>query len=164
MRIIHRASMVFLLKDVYSRTPVTNAVILCNGKQNPYTRKDCGHYVFSNLSPGKYDIYINCTGYNDLNLTVDLKENQTQIMDLNLSYAPNNLNISRVTRFKITCKKDGELLKNSPVKLILLNELADIKVTEESATDSDLLKLNVNFTPELLDQNYLYEFDEIPYE
>lgn len=108
MRIIHRASMVFLLKDVYSRTPVTNAVILCNGKQNPYTRKDSGHYVFSNLSPGKYDIYINCTGYNDLNLTVDLKENQTQIMDLNLSYAPNNLNISRVTRFNITCKKDGE--------------------------------------------------------
>ena len=37
MRVIHKASLVFKLKDLYSKAPVINAVILCNGKQNPYT-------------------------------------------------------------------------------------------------------------------------------
>ena len=47
MRVIHKASLVFLLKDVYFKYPLTDAVILCNGKQNPYTRKNDGHYVLS---------------------------------------------------------------------------------------------------------------------
>ena len=60
MRLLHKASLVFLLKDVYSKYPVISAVILCNGKQNPYTRKNDGYYVFSNLNPGNYDIEISC--------------------------------------------------------------------------------------------------------
>ena len=73
MRVIYRASLVFLLRDIYSKMPVTNASILCGGKQNPYTRKKSGHYVFSNLYPGKYNISITCKVYNSLNFDVEIR-------------------------------------------------------------------------------------------
>ena len=101
MRIIHQAALVFMLKDIYSKTPVTNAVILCDGKQNPYTRKDDGYYVFSDLYPKEYDISIRCKGYAPLDFPVKLRENETLVIHKNMSYSADNENLRNVTRFFI---------------------------------------------------------------
>jgi len=164
MRVIYRASLVFLLKDVYSKHPVTNAVILCNGKQNPYTRKASGHYVFSNLYPGKYEISIVCKGYNSLNFSVELKENETKEIIYDLSYTPDNQNIMNLTRFELTCTRNKEVLSEMPIILKLTNELEFLKMLEPIKAESDELKTNLEMVPDLLGQKYIYEVADKSYE
>ena len=164
MRIIYRASLVFLLKDIYSKLPITSAVILCNGKQNPYTRKKDGHYVFSNLYPGKYEVDISCKGYNPLKFYVDLKENETKIINSDLSYSPDNQNISNVTRFEITCIRKKQALANIPIDITLQNAASFMKLLEPIKAGSDEVKLNVEMLTSLLGQNYVYEIDKKKYD
>ncbi len=159
MRVIYRASLVFLLKDVYSKYPITSAVILCNGKQNPYTRKASGHYVFSNLYPGKYEISIVCKGYSSLNFSVELKENETKEIIHDLSYTPDNQNIMNLTRFELTCTKNKKALSGLPIMLKLTNELEFLKMLEPIKTGSDELKTNLEMVPSLLGQKYIYEVE-----
>lgn len=164
MRVIYKASLVFLLKDIYSKLPITTAVILCNGKQNPYTRKNDGHYVFSNLYPGNYEIDISCKGYNPLKLQIELKENETKIINSDLSYTPNNQNIMNLTRFEITCVRKKKPLVNIPITITLKNEASFIKLLEPIKPGSDELKLNVEMLPSLLGQKYVYEVDKKKYD
>ena len=158
MRVIHKASLAFLLKDIYSKMPVSNAVILCNGKQNPYTHKKSGHYVFSNLYPGEYQISISCKGYNDLNFPVILRENETKEIVSDLSYSVDNQDMMRITRIEAECRHGKKLLKNAGVRLRLKNELSFLKLIEPTPQGSDVLKLNVEMITGLLGQNYVYEF------
>lgn len=164
MRVIYRASLVFLLKDIFSKMPITSAVILCNGKQNPYTRKASGHYVFSNLYPGKYDISITCRGYNDINLTVDLKENQTKEIILDLSYSQDNQEILNLTRFEFNCTRYKKPLSNIPLTLKLKNELKFLKVIEAVEPNTDKIKTNMELVTGLLGQKYIYEVKGKEYE
>ena len=164
MRVIHKASLVILLKDIYSKLPITSAVILCNGKQNPYTRKKDGHYVFSNLYPGKYEVDISCKGYNPLKLYIDLKENETKIINSDLSYSPDNQNIANVTRFEITCIRKKQALVNIPIEITLQNEASFMKLLEPIKAGSDEVKLNVEMLTGLLGQNYVYEIDKKKYD
>ncbi len=163
MRVIYRASLVFLLKDIYSKLPITSAVILCNGKQNPYTRKNDGHYVFSNLYPGSYEVDINCKGYNPLRIHIDLKENETKIINSDLSYTPDNQNIANVTRFEITCIRKKQPLANTQVIVRLQNEASFMKLLEPIKAGSDELKLNIEMMTGLLGQSYIYEVDKKKY-
>ena len=158
MRVIHKASLAFLLKDIYSKMPVSNAVILCNGKQNPYTHKKSGHYVFSNLYPGEYEISISCKGYNSLNFPVTLRENETKEIVSDLSYSVDNQDMMRITRIEAECRHGKKLLKNAGVRLRLKNELSFLKLIEPTPQGSDVLKLNVEMITGLLGQNYVYEF------
>ena len=105
MRVIHRASLVFLLKDLYSKSPITSAVILCDGKQNPYTRKNDGHYVFSNLYPQEYKINISCAGYVPLEFKVNLRENETQVIPITMPYTVDNVAINKMLHFNINKSK-----------------------------------------------------------
>ena len=163
MRILYKASLVFLLKDIYSKLPVTHAVILCNGKQNPYTRKKEGHYVFSNLYPGNYDIEIDCKGYNSLRFSIDIRENETKEIITDLSYAPDNQNITNLTRLEINCIQKKKLLKDIPVTLKLKNELTFLKLLEPVKSGTDKLKLNVDMITHLLCQKYVYEVGKKSY-
>ena len=158
MRVIHRAALVFMLKDIYSKMPITNAVILCNGKQNPYTRKKDGYYVFSNLYPMDYEISISAKGYTDLNFNVTLRENETQVHHYDMSYSVDNENLTHLTRFEITVSHKKERLKNTEIKLVLKNEAKFMKVIEAAQAGTDELKLNLDMTPSLIGQNYIYEF------
>ena len=157
MRVIHKASLAFLLKDIYSKMPVSNAVILCNGKQNPYTHKKSGHYVFSNLYPGEYEISISCKGYNSLNFPVVLRENETKEIVSDLSYSVDNQDMMRTTRIEAVCRHGKKILKNSGVRLKLKNELSFLKLIEPTEQNSDVLKLSVDMITGLLGQNYIYE-------
>lgn len=158
MRVIHRAALVFMLKDIYSKMPITNAVILCNGKQNPYTRKKDGYYVFSNLYPMDYEISISAKGYTDLNFNVTLRENETQVHHYDMSYSVDNENLTHLIRFEITVSHKKERLKNTEIKLVLKNEAKFMKVIEAAQAGTDELKLNLDMTPSLIGQNYIYEF------
>lgn len=160
MRVIHKASLVFLLKDIYSKMPVSNAVILCNGKQNPYTHKKSGHYVFSNLYPGEYQISISCKGYNNINFPVTLRENETKEIVSDLSYSVDNQEMMRTTRIEADCRHGKKkILKNTGIRLRLKNELSFMKLIEPTEQGSDVLKLNIEMITGLLGQNYVYEFE-----
>lgn len=165
MRLLHRASLVFLLNDIYSKSPITTAVILCNGKQNPYTRKDDGHYVFSNLYPGNYIINISCVGYVPIELKINLKENETIVMPITMAYSVNNNAMQKLTRFNLYIEHETKPLKNEKVMLRLCNELNFLKLTEPIAAKSDAMKLNLeDFTPGILGQSYVYKVGGENYE
>lgn len=155
---IHKAALVFMLKDIYSKMPITNAVILCNGKQNPYTRKKEGYYVFSNLFPGEYEINIKAKGYVELNFNVTLRENETQVLHYDMPYSVDNESLTHLARFEIAVSHQKERIKNKEVKLILKNEAKFMKVIEEAQAGAEELKLNLDMTPSLIEQNYIYEF------
>lgn len=165
MRIIHRASLVFFLKDIYSKSPITSAVILCNGKQNPYTRKSDGHYVFSNLNPGEYDISISCVGYVPLEFKVNLHENETVVMPITMPYSVDNAAMQKITHFNISVEHLKKPLEEEDLTLRLCNELKFMKITEPVLAGSDVLKLNIeDLTPGILGQTYLYRTKEKDYE
>lgn len=155
------ASLVIMIKDIYSKAPINDAVILCNGKQNPYTRKKEGYYVFSNLYPGAYEVNISRRGYVDLNFTVELRENQTQIIYTNMPYSVNNENLIRMTRFEISVYENKTPLKNTDVELKLGNPAKFLKLIEKSDAGSDEVKLNIEeMNPEIIGREYSYDLDK----
>lgn len=158
MRVIHKASLVFLLKDVYKKTPITTAVILCNGKQNPYVRKKSGHYVFSDLFPGNYEISITCKGYNSLKFPVELQENETKVMNFDLSYTPDNASISNSTRFEITFYHLKKRVPDKEVAAILEKDASFMKLIENAEQGAEEIKLNIDeMTEGIIGQKYIYE-------
>lgn len=165
MRQIYKASLVFLLKDVYSKYPVTDAVILCNGKQNPYTRKSDGYYVFSNLYPGKYDVDISCKGYTKVNISIDLRENETKVMSLDMSYTPDNKALTHLTRFIITLTHLKKVLSDTDVLIKLKNKASFLKLTEPVEAGSQEIKLNMEeLVSGIIGQKYIYKLNKQEHE
>lgn len=159
------ACLVFLLKDVYSKLPITTAVILCNGKQNPYVRKKSGHYVFSDLFPGNYEISISCKGYNELKFPVELKENETKVMNFDLSCSADNANLLNSVRFQFTFYHLKKKLPNTDVSISLDQEASFIKLVEDAKQGAEEIKLNLDeMTEGILGQKYIYEVKKQKYE
>ena len=158
MRVIYKAALVFLLKDVYSKVPITTAVILCNGKQNPYTRKNDGYYVFSNLYPEDYNISIICSGHTDLNFAVTLKENETKVMTFDMPYTVDNPNLKNLTRFEITFFEHKKPVANTDITLKLKNEASFLKLVEPLEAGSVEIKLNIDeMLLGIIGQKYIYK-------
>ncbi len=159
------ASLVFLLKDVYTKTPINTAVILCNGKQNPYVRKKSGHYVFSDLFPGNYEISISCKGYNSLKFPVELKENETKVMNFDLSYTVDNPNLSNSARFEITFYHLKKRFSDSSISLCLGDESSFMKLIENAQQGANELRLNLDELADgIIGQEYIYEIKKRKYE
>lgn len=156
MRVLYKASLVFLLTDMYSRIPVKYASILCNGKQNPYTKKESGHYVFSNLYPGKYRIDIICKGFADVRMDLDVRANETRTIIMNLPYASDNDLVSKLSRLEMSVSVDGVLLKNKDVRIKLKNDLNFLKVIEPIKANTDTVSLNIEKNSGLTLQKYAY--------
>ncbi len=158
MRVIHKASLVFLLKDIYYKAPIVTASILCNGKQNPYTRKRDGYYVFSDLYPMDYDISISCKGYTDINFSVKLKENETKVMTFDMPYTADNSNLTRLTRFELTLYNGKKKILNHDVSFKLKNNISFIKLIEPISAGNEEMKLNLEeFTSGIIGQKYIYK-------
>ena len=73
MRVIHNASLIIMAIDIFKKQPIHDAVILCNGRQNPYIKKDDGYYIFCDLQPDLYNIEIFSPGYVKKDIT-DISE------------------------------------------------------------------------------------------
>ncbi len=157
MRVIYKASLVFLLKDIYSKLPITTAAILCGGKQNPYTRKSDGYYVFSNLYPGGYDVNISCKGHTDLDFSVNLKENETKVMFFDMPYTADNPNLTNLTRFEITVLEGKKPIEDSDIILRLKNNAEFLKLIEPVEAGSNEIKLNVDMLNGIMGQKYIYK-------
>ncbi|MDR1627207.1 MAG: hypothetical protein LBR79_00350 [Oscillospiraceae bacterium] len=164
MRQIYKASIVILLTDIYTRLPITNAVILCNGKQNPYTRKPDGYYVFSNLYPLKYNIDIMCAGYTDINFPVTLRENETRIIMTDMPYTVGNPLLTNVDRFEFSVKKGGEPFAQKEIYVKLENPLSFLKLVNPVEPDSEDIPLNVDLNRNLMVQRYKYNVGEKEYD
>ncbi len=150
-----------LLRDIYSKSPITNAEILCDGKQNPYTRKKDGHYVFSNLYPQEYTINISCSGYVPLEFKVNLRENETQVIPITMPYSVDNEAMRKITHFSIDILHRKKPVSFENASLTLANELDFMKLIEPTATGTDTLKLNIEeLIPGLMGQTYIYKTEE----
>ncbi len=161
MRVIHRASLVFLLKDIYSKSPITSAEILCGGKQNPYTRKKDGYYVFSDLYPQEYTINISCPGYVPVEFKVNLRENETQVIPITMPYSVDNEAMQKITHFNMDIIHRKKPVADKDILLTLANELDFMKLTEPTAVGSDILKLNMQeLIPGLMGQTYVYKTEK----
>lgn len=156
MRILYKASLVFLLTDMYSKIPIRHASILCNGKQNPYTKKASGEYVFSNLYPGKYRIDIICKGFADTRLDLDVRANETRTVTMNLPYSSDNDLVLKLPRFEIIVKSGGKLVKDKDVRVRLENNLNFLKVIEPIRANTNSVSLNIEKSSSLTLQRYAY--------
>lgn len=164
MKVLYKASFVFLLIDIFSKSPILNAQILCNGKQNPYTRKDSGHYVFSNLYPQKYRIDIICKGYEDVKLELEVKENETKVIIMDLPYSIDNEGILKNTRFQFQLSDKGEIIKNTPVRLRLTSGMKFLKMVKKLKAKEEEIKLNTTMSLGLMNQKYFYLSNGYKYE
>ncbi len=164
MRQIYKASIVILLTDIYTRLPITNAAILCNGRQNPYTRKSDGYYVFSNLYPQKYNIDIMCAGYTDINFSVNLRENETKIIMTDMPYTVGNPLLTNIDRFEFSIKKDGQPFAKKEIYVKLENPLNFLKLVNPIEPDSEDISLNVDLNRNLMVQRYKYTVNEKEYD
>ena len=156
MRTLYRASLVFLLSDIYGKFPITNAAILCNGKQNPYTRKSDGYYVFSNLYPGTYRVDIFCKGYIDTVMNLKVRENETKIVMTDIPYAMDNTSIRNITRFQIQINDSGKPLKDTEFTLEMKENLSSVKMIKPIKPGTQEVFLNIDMKTGFLMQRYKY--------
>lgn len=164
MRVLHKASLVVLLNDFSSKEPIRTASILCNGRHAPYSIKRSGHYAFANLQPNKYNIKIICPGYKNMSFSENLRENETKLVTLNLSYAVNNPKIVNLCRFQVTSKQDGKIIKNKKLTLKLKNKLNFIKLIKNIEPNSYNVFLNMEMNKFLMVQKFQYIKREKTYE
>jgi hypothetical protein len=145
-----------MLTDIGSKMPITDAVILCNGKQNPYIRKDEGYYIFADLCPGHYKIEIFCSGYVNTDLECELKAGQSHSFVFDLPYNSVNPSLVGTPRFEFLVKKDGKSIKNKNILVILKNPVKLLKVIQKAKQGDQMIFLNINDDPLLFPQRYIF--------
>lgn len=160
MRIIYNASLAIMLIDILTKQPIKEAVILCNGKQNPYVSKDDGYYVFCNLIPGKYKIYINATGYVDKQFDVSLNFGETKKFFLELSFKSRNPKILNVPRIEFSIFENKNPIKNQEMSISLKNISSSMKLIERIKKGEQEILLNVPENNSFILQRYIYSFSE----
>ena len=156
MRIMYSASFVIMLVDVLTKSPITNAVILCNGKQNPYVTKDDGYYVFCNLYPGSYNIYIAATGYVNKEFSTDIGFGESKKFILELSFKSKNPTLFNVPRMEFLITKDDLPLKNTEVKITLKTEVKTMKLIQQINPGDQEILLNIPENAAFSLQRYTY--------
>ena len=153
---MYSASFVIMLVDVLTKSPITNAVILCNGKQNPYVTKDDGYYVFCNLYPGSYNIYIAATGYVNKEFSTDIGFGESKKFILELSFKSKNPTLFNVPRMEFLIKKDDLPLKNTEVKITLKTEVKTMKLVQQINPGDQEILLNIPENAIFSLQRYIY--------
>lgn len=155
MRIIYKASLIIMLNDIADKMPITNAVILCNGKQNPYVRKDEGYYVFSNLYPGNYKIEILCSGYVATEFECNLTENESKYFMLDLPFESVNPKLLNIPRFEFRIKNQNKPLIKKNIKITLKVSSKLLKIVQKSNQGDQIVFLNAYNDPLLSPQRYM---------
>lgn len=155
MRLLYSASLVIMLIDILTKSPIKNAVILCNGKQNPYVSKDDGYYVFCNLSPGSYKIFISASGYVNKEFDASIEFGESKKFIFFLSFQSNNSRLLNIPRIEFIVKENKQILRNREIKFIskipqMIKIIQEIKKGEQEAI------LNVPENNFFIFQNFIY--------
>ncbi len=156
MRTLYRASLAILLTDMYTKEPIANAVILCDGKQIRYSKATGGYYAFSNLYPKKYRVDIICKGFLDIRLDLEVRANETKTIMMNLPYALDNAQMQREKRFEIQVNKDGMPWKDSNVRFKLVDDLNFLKVLQPVKKRKNKIVFNMENNKSFVFQRYAY--------
>ena len=156
MRVIYSASFVIMLVDILTKQPITDAVILCNGKQNPYVTKDEGYYVFCNLYPGNYDIYIAATGYVNKEFSTKIEFGESKKFILELSFESRNPKLLNVPRIEFYITKDKLNLKQTEVLINLKTEIKSMKLIQQINPGDQGILLNIPENNIFTLQRYIY--------
>lgn len=155
MRLLYSASLVIMLIDILTKSPIKNAVILCNGKQNPYVSKDDGYYVFCNLSPGSYKIFISASGYVNKEFDTSIEFGESKKFILFLSFQSTNSRLLNVPRIEFLIKKNKQILKNQEIKFISKTPEM-IKLIQKIKKGDQEVILNVPENNFFIFQNFIY--------
>ena len=155
MRLLYSASLVIMLIDILTKSPIKNAVILCNGKQNPYVSKDDGYYVFCNLDPGSYKIFVSASGYINKEFDTSIEFGESKKFILFLSFQSTNLRLLNVPRIEFLIKKNKQILKNQEIKFISKTPEM-IKMIQKIKKGDQEVILNVPENNFFIFQNFIY--------
>jgi hypothetical protein len=145
-----------MLTDVMTKTPITNAVILCNDKQNPYICKNEGYYIFADLYPSKYNVKIFCNGYVKTNFECNLSPKESRYFMIEMSYESFNSSLINIPRFEFLIKKNCKKIKNKKILLVLKTPIKFLKIIKKAKKDDKLLVLNIPDDNSLFPQHYIY--------
>lgn len=156
MRVVYSASFVIMLVDILTKQPITDAVILCNGKQNPYVTKDEGYYVFCNLYPGNYDIYIAATGYVNKEFSTKIEFGESKKFILELPFESRNPKLLNIPRIEFCIKKDKLALKRTEIVINLKTEIKSMKLIQQINPGDQEILLNIPENNIFTLQRYIY--------
>ena len=159
MRVIHNASLIILIIDILKKAPITDAVILLNGIQNPYLRKDTGYCIFCDLQPGEYNIEIFYSGFIKKEFKFILKLGECKKLIFEMPFKSNNhrlLNLPRI-EFLIRDKNKKEIMTNQDVRITMKTPINFLKLVNNAKKGSMEIVLNFENNPSFIFQNYIYE-------
>ena len=162
MRVIHNASLIILIIDILRKAPITDAVILCNGIQNPYVKKDSGYCIFCDLQPGEYNIEIFSPGFIKKEFKCELALGECKKLIFEMSFKSDNhrlLNLPRI-ELLIKDKNKNEIMTNQDARITIKSPINFLKLINNAKKGSTGIVLNFENTPSLIFQNYIYEFIE----
>ncbi len=142
--------------DVFRKQPIHDAVILCNGRQNPYIKKDDGYYIFCDLQPDFYSVEIFSPGYVKKSFSCYIDFGECKRVILEMSYSSTSRIISSIPRILFDLKNKEFKYKN--VKIILKTPINFMKLIHRAHQGDNLLILNVQEDNRLIFQNYIYKF------
>ena len=161
MRLLYSASFVIMLVDILTKQPIKEAVILCNGKQNPYVTKDEGYYVFCNLYPGDYEISIYANGYVSKTFNSSLEFGESKEFILEMSFESTNDRLLNVPRIEFSVFKNNLLVKESEIKITLKTHVRTIKLIQKIKSGEQEILLNIPEDNSFILQNFIYHLDNV---
>lgn len=161
MRLLYSASFVIMLVDILTKQPIKEAIILCNGKQNPYVTKDAGYYVFCNLYPGDYEISIYASGYVSKTFSSSLEFGESKEFILEMSFESTNDRLLNIPRIEFLVFKDNLLVKESEVKITLKTHVKTIKLIQKIKSGEQEIILNIPEDNSFILQNFIYHLDNV---
>lgn len=82
MQINYRVSKVYKLIDIFTNKIILDANVIIKGSNIKALGKNDGFYLFCNLPEGNYEIIISAKGYKDLKTKLEIKSNETPLMEL----------------------------------------------------------------------------------
>lgn len=157
MRLLNKASIVFLLIDNYNKAPLNSCIITCNGKNVEYAKKRGGYYVFLNLEAQHYDFDISCDGFMTEHYSLDLDENQDVVkVVIPMNYRLDNMSLYNTNKIIFDLKDNGKVLANADVKVRLCNKVPFLRVIGPIKKGTKLIKINSDFNSKLMLQEYYY--------
>lgn len=143
--------------DIFRKQPIHDAVILCNGRQNPYIKKDDGYYIFCDLQPDLYNVEIFSPGYVKKSFSCYIDFGECKRITLEMSYSSTSRVISNIPRISFDFKNKEFKYKN--VKIILKTPINFMKLIHRAHKGDNLLILNIQEDNRLTFQNYIYKFN-----
>lgn len=157
MRVINKASVVFLVLDDYTKEPLTGVTIKCNGELIPYVKKNDGYNVFINMSPGKYRFELFKRGFISMAYEAEVTEVQPVQFVVPMKYSMDNLSANALSKIVFTIKKDGAALTDCNVKIRLNTKVPCLRLIEPIPKGKNTAVINSDYNKRFLYQEYNYD-------